>query len=308
MAVNQSAFELITDALHQYSGRQTRTADHIMVKCPFHEDGSPSCGIFMSQGVSIQIGTFHCFGCGAKGSWNAFAKKCGFPEIKEWETKFQGKGAITELKAVYYNNVDSLVSSLKVSKSEWPDDLEWRGFSGSLIKSVGGIMVDDPYLKSIAAFFPVFIGKSLKGGVKAAYIRDKISLPYVTTKGEWIKRYGLFLFNTIKAMKMNHVVLVEGPRDALKLYSKGIPAIAILGSNNFGASKALLLSSLMPKFVVCLPDNDEAGAHMRDLVKSHMSAHCKTVSIKLPNGVGDPGEMDNSDIRVLKNMLVSLGA
>jgi hypothetical protein len=39
------------------------------IKCPFHEDGKPSCRVYPETNI------FHCFGCSATGNQIAFIEK-----------------------------------------------------------------------------------------------------------------------------------------------------------------------------------------------------------------------------------------
>ena len=305
MAAGKTAFEIIKESLDNYPGQQKMTAEHRMICCPYHDDSSPSLGIYVADGTNVPLGSFNCFGCEASGSWNKLAEKLGFPTFKDWNTSFKENTTLVEVE-VEDQTIASIMTSLRSGYTEWPSNRKWRGFNGDVIREVGGLLIDDSYTKGIGVFFPVYIGRILRGGVKAAMKKIKGRLSYVTTKGTWIKKYGLFLFEPVKALKLNYVVVVEGPRDALRLYIEGIPAIAILGSQNFGAAKALMLSALFPDFVICLPDNDEAGKKMKKLVKAHMSKYCPVYSVTLPEGVKDPAEMDDDDIEDLKTFIKRL--
>ena len=246
----------------------------------------------------------NCFGCDESGTWNKLAEKCGFPKFKEWNTSYKVQSQKIEIDLE--QTLPQMLNSMKSGYNPWPSNRKWRGFSGQLINKVGGILVDDIRTKGVSVFFPVYIGEHLRGGVKAAMKKDKFNLSYVTTKGNWVKKYGLFLFEPVRALNKNYVIIVEGPRDALRLYEQGLPAIAILGSQNFGAQKALLVSSLYPDFVLCMPDNDKAGSHMKKLVKDHMGKLCPTYSIRLPEDVNDPMDMSDEDIIGLKRYIRGL--
>jgi len=301
--ISDSAHEIIAEGLRTIGGKQKPANDHIMIICPFHDENTPSCGVYMASGMSLPIGSWHCFGCGEKGSWNRLAEKCGVGKIKEWSTYTTGIQSISIDDE--YMTLNRMTRMMNVDANEWPDDMDWRGFTGKLVKRADGIMVHDRQLNSIGVLFPIYIGNSLKGGVKAAYEKQKHLLSYVTTKGNWVAKYGLFGYNIVKKMNKDFFVLVEGPRDALRLISNGIPAIAILGSNNFNRDKAIMLSSLCPEVVFCIADNDEAGSHMRSVVKYEMSKFCKTIAIKLPKDCKDPEKMTKDDILILKEIILS---
>ena len=299
----KSAFEIISESLDAYGGRQKSTDDHRMITCCFHDDNTPSLGIYVAEGMSIPLGAYHCFGCGASGSWNALADKCGFPKFKEWNTY---KTETTKATVDEEYTLTELLKTMRSGSNPWPTNRRWRGFDGNLINDVGGILIDDSKTGGVSVFFPVYVGSYLRGGVKAAMKKEKHSLSYVTTKGNWVKKYGLFLFEQVKLLRKKYVIIVEGPRDALRLYEKGLPAIAILGSQNFGEGKALILSSLCPELVIVLPDKDDAGAKMKKLIKQYMSTYCRTISINLPDNVKDPMDMSDTDIKDFKRFIKSL--
>ena len=298
-------FEIITRSLNSYQGRQKSTSDHLMIQCPYHDDNSPSLGVYIAEGMSIPIGSWNCFGCHESGSWNKLAEKCGFPTFKDWSTQTNYTKQVALIEDIDYT-LSSLMQSMRVAYNAWPNNISWRGFDGDLINQVGGILVDDAFTESVGLFFPVYIGKSLKGGVKAALKKKKNTLSYVTTKGNWVKKYGLFLFEQVKAMRKSYVILTEGPRDALRLFEQNLPALAILGSQNFGPEKALLLSSLNASTVIVIPDNDAAGRDMKKLIKTHMSKYSKVVAVRLPKNVKDPCAMSDDDITQLKHAIKNL--
>ena len=57
-----------------------------MIKCPFHDDDTPSCSISLGNS-KVPPGYFYCFGCGTKGAWNVLAEKIGAKKFKNGEEK-----------------------------------------------------------------------------------------------------------------------------------------------------------------------------------------------------------------------------
>ena len=99
----------------------------------------------------------------------------------------------------------------------------------------------------------------------------------------------------IKKRGLKRVVIVEGPRDALRLLSNGIPACAILGTQNFTQTKAMYLTGLGVDEILIMPDNDRAGKHMRDLVRREVGNLCKTKYLALPREKGKDGKVIKLD-------------
>lgn len=284
--------EIIRDALIQFGGPQKPAGSWHMVCCPFHADKTPSCGVVVAAEDPSKIGFFNCLGCNTKGPWNLFAEKAGLPTIKEWNTSaFAMDLATSDLE----NNLlgESGLTIKHVFKTmgceeaqRWPVEIDWRSFSGKFIRSVGGHIIDDSYNDSIAVLFPISVGGKIRGGVKAIYERKGKSAAYFTMRGEWASKYGLFPYHYAKHLidkyEYDFLVVVEGPRDALRLLYHGIPAVAILGATSFSKTKALYVTALA-QFIYVIPDNDNGGTTMWNTCKSFLRPMASKVTrIKLP--------------------------
>ncbi len=306
MAKFLDAQTIIVHALEEYGGNQKHTADHTMVCCPFHSDRSPSCGIFLGEGLEIPLGMFHCFGCGEKGHWNRFAQQANLPQIKSWE-RFNSVAAYKDVEDEI-ENIDELTKSIRAQYTHWPNTMQWRGYEGKLIKKVGGLLLNDVKSNNIMLLFPISVNGKLRGGIKAYIEKPAFGLSYISTQGSWVKKYGLFPYEHVKSMMKTHdaLALVEGPRDALRLVSNGIPALAVLGAQNFGKEKALIVSGLFPERVYAIPDNDEAGAIFGNNVKKYMSRYCDAYNISLGKGDKkvDPDNANQKIIDRIKRIIV----
>jgi DNA primase len=133
-------------------------------------------------------------------------------------------------------------------------------------------------------------------------------------KGPWIKEKGLFPYDYIKpkARKCGYIVLVEGPRDALRLITDGIPALSVFGVQNFGVKKANFVSALGDVAVYIMSDNDAAGDVLFQKAKqSFKEIGIKVNRIKLPRKRDRSGNIIKMDpcsapdtlIRNLKSLL-----
>lgn len=318
-------FDVIKDALQTLGGAQKSAGDWRMICCPFpdHSDKTPSCGVYMRRdGGRAPLGYFNCLGCGERGHWNKLAEVANLPTIKEWNSKEKRVGEV-----ISEQDEESLLGDtgltvrrvLKIMHCEeaqpWPENIPWRGFKGDLLNLVGGMIINDYYNDSIAALFPIKVAGKVRGAVKAVYEKkDKKQLGYVTMKGEWVNSYGLFPFAFTKKMieknGFNFVILVEGPRDALRLLKLGIPAIAVLGANTIGKTKALYISSLGVDMYYVMPDNDRGGYALWKNLKGALKQF-NTKRLKLPreyDGEGklikvDPFSADREVISNLKSLL-----
>jgi 5S rRNA maturation endonuclease (ribonuclease M5) len=313
--------EVIRDQLHRYGGIQKAAGEYHMVCCPFHGEKVPSCGVFMRRDHPTKpLGWFHCFGCKKHGQWNKFAEKANLDKVEEWnstETSVEYRVGVDDenllgdsgltLKAVY--------REMKCPEAQpWPTYIDWRGISGQLIAAVEGKAINDAYNNNLAVLFPIIIGKKIRGAVKAVYEKkNEKQLSYVTMPGPWVKRFGLFPYaytaRLIKEKQHRFIILVEGPRDALRLLKNGLPAMAILGSNNISKTKLMFITNLQVDQVYVMPDNDHGGDLLWSNVKSILPDARR---LKLPQEVDrngklvkmDPFSMPKSVLQRVKQIMV----
>ena len=143
--------------------------------------------------------------------------------------------------------------------------------------------------------FPVVVNKRVRGAVRAFMEKKKGRSSYLTTEGSWIKTHGMFPYDYVKkAVKRNgydFIILVEGPRDALALISKGLPALAVLGAGSLTEKKILMLSSLLTDGgkIYVMSDNDRAGKQMYQTVESLCEGMYETQRILMPKETDKEG-------------------
>lgn len=103
--------------------------------------------------------------------------------------------------------------------------------------------------------------------------------------------------------KSKTIVLVEGQVDALWLIFHGIPALAILGTNNWSKTKETILQSEGYERVILAMDGDKPGLKaQRRLYKTLKHSFKKVVRFTCPDDK-DPAEMTPKELRKLKELL-----
>lgn len=310
MAQEIDNLQIIQGELQRFGGWQKAAANSfVMVQCPFHDDNGPSCGVYTSYTPyrHYTLGDFNCFGCGAHGPWNDFADKAKLQKIKAWASK-EAHAANRVTKEIQSSllgqdttTLKSLFKKMDVPEAQkWPADMPWRSYSGDLLSDVGAYIASDHRNSSVCIVFPIRIGGKIRGGVKGVYERKEKQLGYVTSEGSWVKQYGLLGFELakklIKENRARFIILCEGPRDALRLLSMGIPACAILGANNYSQQKAQILTSLGLDMIYVMPDNDNGGTKMWNTIdKVHTRLGIPTKRIKLPRKKNKQGELIKMD-------------
>ena len=98
------------------------------------------------------------------------------------------------------------------------------------------------------------------------------------------------------------VVLVEGPVDALRLLFHGIPALSVLGTNNWNQENAGLLIGKRVQYPIVCGDGDEAGYAFNEHVYADLLTDFAPSVFPAPPD-SDPGGMDIKYVKLLKKIV-----
>lgn len=301
---NNKLIEFVRRQLSKVRGPQRENRRYVNIVCPFHDDKNPSLGVRISHPTTHSaIGSIHCFGCKTSGDWNKLAEKLGLEQlpkdIANAEDEFvDDTGEILdELLGTPAATVQDLLRGLDPplrAFKPWPVFNEWRGFSGDFLKTFNAQEVLRSGRKAGTTFtqllLPVSVEGHLVGGVLCSLEKRKNTPSYRNTAGSWSRDSGLFPYDQCLPIirRKGYVILVEGPRDALKLLRDGIPAMCILGVSSFTAKKALLVAATGADLVVLLGDGDEAGRTFNEHAYSELADLIPVQIIKLPLTGVDP--------------------
>lgn len=308
-----SNLDIIVRELQRVPGRKKHTATNIMICCPFHDDRTPSCGIYTVPNGRVPIGYFSCFGCGVRGGWNKLAARLGLQEI-EYAHKITHSYK-KELKLMEDHQVSMPYGVIYGER--------WRGIKGQLLKELGVVLGKDHHEKISCLYLPIRVNKRLVAVLKGRLKKKKFSPSYVVHDqiDQGIKNTGLFPYDYVKTMlsdnQYRHLILVEGSRDALRLIQCGIPALAILGTNMWSSHKQKLVTALCERYEVIpcvMMDSDKAGKKaQRSIVFDFKTKQQQVVQIKLWNWVArlnlkklDGGSLPSSLIRSIRNLCLPL--
>lgn len=251
--------------------------------------------------------TGNCFGCGEKGGWNKLADKAGLETIDEWKFFDSGvKNPVTkedEERLLGSNDKVAKINKLIRTKESipWPEELEWRGYDGKIIKAIGGIYYNDIKSDELMVGLPVNVNGKTVGAVKAFLAKKEKRMSYITSEGSWVKDKGLFPYDLCRKLckkrGYNFVVLVEGPRDALRLLKMGIPALACLGTQAISKKKVILAMSVNSDVekIWVMSDNDKAGTAMWKNIKGLTQGLISSERILLPKEKDNDGQLIKVD-------------
>lgn len=279
-----------------------------MVKCPFHNDKTPS------MSVNIEKNMFYCFGCGAGGDPITFVQKIdnlsfidACKKMAEWYgitacskspdnnaayeriVTWAEKNLQKEDSAIKYLNRRGLnEESIKAFRIGWIGDefpLAQHNLSQALLEKMGLAKNITQFFKR-RIIFPITMHNKHIGIGGRGFFGAKNLPKYLNTSFQ--KNEYLFGFDQAKAKLRNKdltLVLVEGYLDAILCYQYGIPAVASLGTNV--SEQQLSLCFELAKSVAICMDGDSAGRlasekiayKLLNLIKPGYSAHF----INLPN-------------------------
>jgi 5S rRNA maturation endonuclease (ribonuclease M5) len=251
--------DFVIDQLSTYSEKKVINSTSCFVSCPFHAERTPSCRVYYSS--NSNPGYFKCYGCGEKGGWDILAPKLGLKQY-EW-TKPVPMFARSILAATKEEGTEEL--ELK----DLPKNKLWRQIKTNLLIDIGAKLLFQYGTKFV--YMPVTIRGKERGYIRARLKKEKDLPSYLNSKGNWGLENGLFPYDYSVKSAPKTVVLVEGPRDALRLLSYNIPAIAILGTHSWSNRKTRLLELAGIENIVIMMDGDCSGQQAEELIKPTLS-------------------------------------
>jgi hypothetical protein len=159
-----------------------------------------------------------------------------------------------------------------------PENKLWRGIRTNLLIDVGCTLIEQYREKFI--YMPVNVKGTEKGFIRARLKKVKDKPSYLNKAGKWSENFGLFPYDySVKLMQdlgLDTLVLVEGPRDALRLLSEDIPAIAILGTQSWSKRKGITLELSGARCVIICGDGDCAGIAANEMIQEKLTGLVNT--------------------------------
>lgn len=285
-------YDLIIGELHKVPGKKSIGVNRSFILCPFHQEKTPSGRIHHIDG-SPGLGNFKCYGCGVKKRWNDLASVLNLrqygKEAQRLDSMQVPRSDFTSLDAELISRTSSreklelypLVAGDKNAVTAGLVAGKWRGFKLDFLRSLGASLArvtttsksGDTYAR-FYVYLPVDVLNKTRGYVKAQIRKpsSKEVPSYINAKGSWSLRYGLLFYDQaaklMKSLGKETLVLVEGPRDALRLLRFGIPAISILGTHSWSSEKVRFLTLTGASRVVLMLDGDPAGRQATRLLRT----------------------------------------
>lgn len=337
-ATKAKHIDLVRTELSRLSSQKRVGEDYTMICCPYHNDSTPSGRV--AHNMKQSVGYFRCYSCSAKASWNQLAETLGLKPFRTEgkpvdehvdppDPSFWGQDLFPKTARVKDSGTDNQVfvqEDLKFSRLK----SDWRGVKLDLLKWIGAKVAYSPEKDREYVWLPVYAFGDLVGYIKARFEKPepfinsegkKISPPsYLNAAGRWSLISGLFPFDSaIELMNekdLSTMVLVEGPRDALRLLAFGIPAVCILGTHSWTKHKVRMLEKAGVENVILMFDGDEAGRKATLLIYPQIKQFFHTKVVRLwtyednpffsdpdTKDSWDPGNVPKWILRMVKSKL-----
>lgn len=266
------------------------SADRAVICCPYHPDTNPSATVNLSLDKPVPLGWFRCFGCKKSVPWNTLASvlnlrqfgKGGKKSAEDYVDPKRYKDELLDEDSVE-RGFDREMQEMEFFDLQAE---EWRGVPKRLLERAGAKLA---YLDRTGEFYvwlPVTVKDDLKGYVKATLEKAaEGETSYINAKGTWSRQYGLLFYDfALKMMKkkgLDTIVLVEGPRDALRLLRYGIPAMAVLGAINWNDEKRYTLEQAGVNNLILFMDGDDAGKEATKVIYKSCKTHFRVRKMRL---------------------------
>lgn len=290
-----------------------------MIRCPFHDDTNPSCGVWKDSGY------FKCFSgsCGAEGSFAELVSEIEGVSVNEAERMVRGDDSIVGIE-------EQIRRSLEEPEKKELKYFSWKAFKETFPPVKKGSEAWTYLMRRGITWDSVKRFHMRWGGDTGKY-RKRVVLPICTVEGKLLAYVGRAIYtNTVPKTRKNRsphrtffglyewlrdnpmeektpFVVVEGEFDAIYLQQFGVPAISNMGTVDPSPEKIKLLRKYASLAVLSY-DFDEAGMKSmygddgegkkrpRIGARSKLSRYIPTVSVVLPEG-RDPNELTDAEVR-----------
>ena len=294
--------DFVIDQLERAVSKTKILRNDIMIVCPFHPDTDPSCSVHIS-GHKFPIGTFNCWSCETSGSWGKLADKLGLDhgEYHHPENPFGSRLRAMERKEKEEMELrrDLFNDHMPLGCSPWEFG-DWRKISEEYLVELGAQRYYDDRSGCFRIVFPVKNSIGVVIGSQTRRLDDGTEWRWINSTGRWIRKalYPL----TALPMNVKTVAIVEGAYDAIRLNHIGIPALSIMGTQNWDPGKMSILDALGVKNIVICMDGDAAGRGAETTIFAATENKFNRKRFRLPfeQPSVDPGNMSLERVEALR--------
>lgn len=310
----------VIEQLARYSGaKKPVNSTSTFILCPRHTESTPSFRVFHSP-ATRSPGYGKCYGCGFAGPYADWATEAGLQQYELTKPTEQfSRNFLTDL-------IDEDEPE-ELEFSDLPEGKIWRGIKTDFLIAASCQIAKKFNTKYI--YMPVVVLGEQRGYIKARLRKESGKPSYINKKGGWSHSYGLFPYDFALRRQPKVVVLVEGPRDSLRLNAAGVPTMSILGTQSWSDKKAALLDIGGVDQAILAFDGDDAGIEAEEKVRASLETLMPVTTFSLwgkdspywqfrkeespskaakAKGVDlwDPGNMPSAKVMELKKLYHSL--
>lgn len=284
----------IYEELMNYSwNRGKKKGDEYICCSPFRDEQHPSFCVNLETGLWIDFGSDDEYW--KKGS---FVKLIAFLENISFE---EAEEMLLEAYGIFIDDVDSLELIINIQNDEVQpktftrEELRpylfrhrgymlKRGISDEIMKK---FVVGYDKEKEAVAFFWMDANTGKVVTVKFRSIKSKVF--YYIDGGQKVNNH-IFGLYQVKQGGYKEVFIVESEIDALYLWTLGVPAVALGGSNlSYEQERLLLLSGI--ETIVIATDNDKAGFKIKQQLKRELTGYMNIKELYLPYHAKDVNDL-----------------
>ena len=277
-------YRLCKDTKGKYFNKIIKRSENIAVQCPNHKDGQesrPSCYIYVGDNSETDYGQVHCFTCGYTTSFSRMvADVLGTDELSAIEYLLDNfsniyveeDNTLEEIVFDTYKEKQHLDFSILNNYNYYHPYTDFRGISKEIVDRFW--IGYDPARDAIT--FPIWDENNLLVGVTARSVR---------TKRFWIPENlikPVYLLNFCLQDHVNTIYVAESQLNALRLWSWGYPAVALIGTGT-PYQHDILNNSGIRNFVTCF-DGDDAGRKGEVRFNRNIRNDSIVVNIEFPEG------------------------
>jgi DNA primase len=318
-----------TAMLNHFGFEFTQKGAQIRMCCPFHEDATPSMSVTLEETDKAMANTFHCFGCGTKGSVIDFAAKHTGDDLRSSAELVANVSNCTlapaktgsktpktgRTKPAQQKRADTTSKGSKEASATTNGDNKPLPFTLDLELDHEDVLrrLDEEAAKHFG------VGRLADGS--KGMMAGRICIPIHNVGGELVAYAGrwpsddvpdgedkyLFpprfnkmqeLYNLHRLENARHIVIVEGFFSAMQLHQLGVPVVALMGTAISDEQVALLVRAGVKSALVLL-DGDEPGCKASETVGVTLMQHMFARVMHLPDGYSP----DDADMSVLQAAL-----
>lgn len=300
---NQKLMVDVLDELSPYEFHKARNRGTELTSCsPFRVEDSPSFSINLETGQWIDFG--------ASGDSHGKGNLVTLLSFLRGETFEQTENYLLNKYGFMHKNVDEIKLNIQLEKpvqerkiitlDEYEQYayrhpyLEGRGVS-ERVQSAFKIGYDRVN-KAVA--FPWF---DTEGNIVNIKFRSVRSKHFHYADGQPIRNhlYGIhFIKELLPKRPEPFAYIVESEIDALYLWSNGLPAIAIGGSNITAQQISLIKRSPIRQLIVTT-DNDEVGRKVKVKIVKELLGYVDLFEIDFPDGKKDVNDLTPDELRLV---------